>query len=97
MGDRLSGLRTVPGIGLALFLVHQLLGFIPVKVGRLTELQEPGLRPLFWQALRVTVIYTAVAVPLSIIIGYSIALLLAQKVKWLSVWRTVYFYRRSSQ
>ena len=47
--------------------------------------------PLFWQALRVTVIYTAVAVPLSIIIGYSIALLLAQKVKWLSVWRTVYF------
>jgi len=46
---------------------------------------------LFWHSLKVTVIYTMVTVPLSIIIGYGLALLLNQKVKGLSFWRTAFY------
>src|SRR5262245_31009979 len=46
---------------------------------------------LFWTTLRVTSVYTAVAVPAQVVIGYAIALLLNQKVRGLSVWRTMYF------
>ncbi len=47
--------------------------------------------PLFWQSLRVTTIYSLVAVPGSLALGYAIALLLNQKVRWVGVWRTMYF------
>jgi multiple sugar transport system permease protein len=47
--------------------------------------------PLFWTALRVTAIYSIVSVPAGVVIGYLVALLLNQKIKLLSVWRTVYF------
>jgi multiple sugar transport system permease protein len=46
---------------------------------------------LFWKSLRVTSIYTFIAVPGSVIIGYSIALLLNQKVRWMRTWRTIYY------
>src|ERR1700722_13836861 len=47
--------------------------------------------PLLWQSLRITGIYVAAVVPGSVAIGYAIALLLNQKVRWLRVWRTIYF------
>ena len=47
--------------------------------------------PLFWQSLRVTTIYSLVAVPGGIALGYAIALLLNQRVRWVGVWRTLYF------
>jgi multiple sugar transport system permease protein len=46
---------------------------------------------LFWQALRVTVVYTLFVVPIGVVVGYSMALLLNQKVLGLAVWRTVYY------
>jgi multiple sugar transport system permease protein len=46
---------------------------------------------LFRKSLRVTLIYTTVAVPGSVILGYAIALLLNQKVRWARTWRTLYF------
>ncbi|SEO68039.1 carbohydrate ABC transporter permease [Paenibacillus sp. OV219] len=46
----------------------------------------------FWISLRVTVIYVVTAVPLGIIFGFSIALLLNQKIKGLSIWRTIYYF-----
>ena len=46
---------------------------------------------LFWQALKVTAIYTVVSVPLSVVLGYAVALLLNQKVRGLSVFRTVFY------
>jgi multiple sugar transport system permease protein len=46
---------------------------------------------LFWKALRVTALYSFVAVPGGVAVGYSVALLLNQSVRWLSAWRTVYF------
>jgi multiple sugar transport system permease protein len=47
--------------------------------------------PLFWQALKVTAIYVLVSVPLQVVLGYAVALLLNQKVRGLSVFRTIYY------
>ncbi|HQY92821.1 MAG: sugar ABC transporter permease [Caldilinea sp.] len=47
--------------------------------------------PLFWHSLRVTIYYGALALPLGLIAGFSLSLLLNQKVPGVSVWRTIYF------
>lgn len=46
---------------------------------------------LFWKSLRVTALYTLVAVPGGVIIGYLMALLLNQQIMGLSFWRTAYY------
>lgn len=46
---------------------------------------------LFWKSLRVTALFTIVAVPSGVLMGYFIALLLNQRVRGLAVWRTIYF------
>lgn len=47
--------------------------------------------PLFWSALKVTAIYTAVAVPLGLVSSLALALLLNTKVRGMPVWRTGYY------
>ena len=47
--------------------------------------------PLFWQSLRVTLIFVAVAVPLQIAFALFLALLLNQKVRMLPVFRTIFY------
>ncbi len=47
--------------------------------------------PLFWQSLRVTSIYSIVSVPLGLIVSLMLAILLNQKVKGLSVFRTILY------
>jgi multiple sugar transport system permease protein len=46
---------------------------------------------LFWKSLRITTVYTIVAVPLGVLVGYGIALLLNQNIRGMSGWRTVYY------
>lgn len=46
---------------------------------------------LFWKSLRVTAVYTLMAVPSGVLVGYGMALLLNQKVRGLSFWRTAYY------
>jgi multiple sugar transport system permease protein len=46
---------------------------------------------LFWQALKVTSIFTFVSVPLGLIISFATALLLNTKVRGLAVFRTIYY------
>lgn len=71
------------------------LTFYPILDGpRWTGLQNYNTLlhdDLFWKSLRVTAEYCAIAVPGSVIIGYVIALLLNQKIRWLPLWRTLYF------
>jgi multiple sugar transport system permease protein len=45
----------------------------------------------FWQSLRVTLLYVLGAVPGQSIIAVGIAMLLAQKIRGISIWRTIYF------
>jgi multiple sugar transport system permease protein len=47
--------------------------------------------PLFWQSLKVTTLYALGRVPLGIIIGLAAALLLSQNVKFLGIWRVIYY------
>jgi multiple sugar transport system permease protein len=46
---------------------------------------------LFWHSLKVTAIYSVVSVPLHIAIGYTLALLLNQRIKGLAWFRTIYY------
>ncbi len=50
-----------------------------------------GQDDLFLKSLKVTAYYTLVGVPLQVILGYSLALLLNQKVRMLSFWRTAFY------
>lgn len=46
---------------------------------------------LFWQSLRVTVIFTLLYVPTELIGGLFLALLMNQKVRGISIFRTIYY------
>jgi multiple sugar transport system permease protein len=46
---------------------------------------------LFWQALKVTAVYTAISVPLSMVLAFSLALLMNTKVRGIAVFRTIYY------
>lgn len=47
--------------------------------------------PLFWHSLGITFKFALIALPLSLIISYLIAVLLNQKITGINIWRTVYF------
>jgi multiple sugar transport system permease protein len=47
--------------------------------------------PLFWQSLRVTLTYVATAVPLQIVFALFLAILLNQKVRFIPVFRTLFY------
>jgi multiple sugar transport system permease protein len=46
---------------------------------------------LFWQSLKVTTNYTLVSVPLSLVLGFLLALLMNTKVRGITVFRTIYY------
>ncbi|WP_154792313.1 carbohydrate ABC transporter permease [Occultella kanbiaonis] len=47
--------------------------------------------PLFWKSLGVTTYYTLAAVPLTLFVGFVVALLVNQSFRGQSLWRTVYY------
>jgi multiple sugar transport system permease protein len=47
--------------------------------------------PLFWQALKVTTIFTFFSVPLSLLMSFLTALLINTKVKGIAIFRTIYY------
>ena len=47
--------------------------------------------PVFWISLRITFIYAFITLPLSVIIGVSLAVLLNQKIKGITIYRTCYY------
>jgi multiple sugar transport system permease protein len=46
---------------------------------------------LFWQSLKVTINFTIVSVPLSLVFGFLLALLMNSKVRGISMFRTIYY------
>ena len=46
---------------------------------------------LFWQAIKVTSIYTLVSVPLGMVVSFSMALLINTKVRGIALFRTIYY------
>ncbi|SEE94167.1 carbohydrate ABC transporter permease [Jiangella alba] len=47
--------------------------------------------PLFWQSSRVTLVFALLYLPASIVIGFAMALLMNQKLRGISVFRTIYY------
>lgn len=47
--------------------------------------------PLFWQSLKVTIYFASLALPLSLLFSFILALMLNQSVPGQRVWRTMYF------
>jgi multiple sugar transport system permease protein len=47
--------------------------------------------PLFWQSIKVTAIYTSIYVPMELAGGLILALLMNQKLRFVGVFRTIYY------
>ena len=47
--------------------------------------------PTFWQSLKVTAIYTVLALPLGLLLGFGLALLMNQQLRGVKVFRTIYY------
>ncbi len=63
----------------------------PAKFVGLANFETMINDKLFWQALKVTSIYTFFSVPLGLIISFCMALLINTKVRGLAVFRTIYY------
>jgi multiple sugar transport system permease protein len=73
------------------------LSFTRYQIGRepffsgLTNFSRLAADGDFWQSLRVTLLYVLGAVPGQTIIAIGIAMLLAQRIRGVNFWRTIYF------
>ncbi|WP_114559189.1 carbohydrate ABC transporter permease [Desertihabitans aurantiacus] len=47
--------------------------------------------PLFWQSLEVTGVFALIYLPLSLLLGFSMAMLMNQKLRGVTVFRTIYY------
>jgi multiple sugar transport system permease protein len=62
----------------------------PVFVG-LDNFKTMVKEPLFWQSLKVTGVFTVFSVPLSLLISFTMALLINTKVRGIAIFRTIYY------
>jgi len=78
--------------GMSAWLTFQQWNLItPAKYIGLKNFQTMLNDKLFWQALKVTSIYTFVSVPLGMIVSFSMALLINTKVRGIALFRTIYY------
>ena len=63
----------------------------PAEFVGIENYQALARDPLFWLSLKITLIYTAVHVPLAIAGGFALALLLNQNIRFVALWRTVFY------
>jgi multiple sugar transport system permease protein len=76
----------------AIWLVFQDWNLVaPARYIGLNNISRLGGDKLFWQAIKVTTIYTLTAVPLGLLMSFSLALLINQKVRGIALFRTIYY------
>ncbi|BCJ28154.1 sugar ABC transporter permease [Actinocatenispora sera] len=76
--------------GMALSLAkYQITGIVEWR--GLSNFQRLFTDDLFWNALRVTVVYTVIAVPLTLIVALVMAQLSARSIRGIRVYRALYF------
>jgi len=90
-------------VGVVLFVLGPMLASIVISFTRwdiITAPQWVGLDnyremvqadPLFWKCLKVTIVYTSVLVPIQLMVSLLVAVLLNQKVRGLSLFRTIFY------
>ena len=62
----------------------------PKYVG-LENIARLGSDAVFWQSVKVTTIYTFVAVPLGLVLSFFLALLINQPVRGIALFRTIFY------
>jgi len=78
--------------GTSLWLAFQKWNMIaPPKFVALDNFKRIVSDKLFWQALKVTTVYTTISVPLSMVLAFLLALLMNTKVRGIAVFRTIYY------
>lgn len=78
--------------GTSLWLAFQDWNMInPPKFIALDNFKRIVSDKLFWQALKVTTLYTGISVPVSMVLAFSLALLMNTKVRGIAVFRTLYY------
>ena len=89
-------------LGLVIFIVGPILASFYFSLTDYEVVRPPIFRglanyqrllgdDLFWQALKVTTIYVVISTPLGLALSFVLALLMNQKVRWISLWRTIYY------
>ena len=63
----------------------------PPKFIGLDNFKKIATDKLFWQSLKVTTVYTAISVPLGLVVAFLAALLMNVKVRGIAVFRTIYY------
>lgn len=89
-------------LGLVIFIVGPILASFYFSLTDYEVVRPPVFRgwanyqrllgdALFWQALKVTTMYVVISTPLGLALSFVLALLMNQKVRWISLWRTIYY------
>ena len=89
-------------LGLVIFIVGPILASFYFSLTDYEVVRPPVFRGwanyqrllgdnLFWQALKVTTMYVVISTPLGLALSFVLALLMNQKVRWISLWRTIYY------
>jgi multiple sugar transport system permease protein len=47
--------------------------------------------PIFWQSLKVTLVYAVLSLPIGLVLSLGLAVLMNQKLRGIAFWRTVYY------
>ena len=81
----------IPALTAAWLVFHDWNLISPAKYSGLDNVLRLGTDKLFWQSLKVTTIYTVVSVPLGLVISFSLALLINQKVRGIALFRTIFY------
>lgn len=79
---------TLAGMGLSLTR-YQITGLVTWQ--GLANFERLFQDSLFWNALRVTLVYTLIAVPLSVLVSLGMAQLCARSIRGIKVYRALYF------
>ncbi len=79
---------TLAGMGLSL-TKYQITGLIEWR--GLANFQRLFSDDLFWTSLRVTLVYTVIAVPLTVLVALGMAQLCARSIRGIKVYRALYF------
>jgi multiple sugar transport system permease protein len=90
-------------LGLVIFIIGPMVASILISFTRWDIISAPvwvGVEnykelftedPLFWKSLKVTCIFTLVLVPVQLILSLLVAILLNQKVRGMSIYRTMFY------
>lgn len=81
----------IPAVTALWLVFHDWNLISPARYIGLNNIARLGADKLFWQALKVTTIYTIFSVPLSLIISFSLALLINQPFRGIALFRTIFY------